>query len=95
MDSLKSGSDLTVTVLANKVKRGYRVMDKISVIYDKTGNTLDVWFCKPKKAVCEEIGDGVILKKDKKRNILGFEKINFFKNPPKNIKAIPIKTIVR
>lgn len=52
-------------------------MAKVSVIYDREGNTLDVWFTKPQKAISEEVGHGVILKKDKRGHILGFEKINF------------------
>ena len=52
-------------------------MAKITVVYDKIGNTPDVWFTKPQKAVCEEVGHGVVLKKDKKGNVIGFEKINF------------------
>ncbi len=40
-------------------------MEKVTVVYDKMGNTLDVWFGKPKKAICEEIGNGFILKKDR------------------------------
>lgn len=54
-------------------------MAKITVVYDKVGNTLDVWFTKPQKAICEEVGHGVILKKDKKGNVIGFEKINFLR----------------
>jgi hypothetical protein len=52
-------------------------MAKVSVFYDREGNTLDVWFTKPQKAISEEVGHGVILKKDKRGRILGFEKINF------------------
>ena len=52
-------------------------MAKVTVIYDREGNTLDVWFTKPQKAICEEVGHGVILKKDKRGRILGFEKLNF------------------
>ncbi len=52
-------------------------MAKITVVYDKVGNCLDIWFKKPQKAVCEEVGHGVILKKDKKGEVIGFEKINF------------------
>lgn len=52
-------------------------MAKVSVIFDRVGNTLDVWFTKPQKAISEEVGHGVILKKDKRGRILGFEKINF------------------
>ena len=52
-------------------------MAKVTVVYDREGNTLDVWFTKPQKAVCEEVGHGIILKKNKRGRVLGFEKINF------------------
>jgi hypothetical protein len=52
-------------------------MAKVTVVYDRQGNTLDVWFTKPQKAICEEVGHGIILKKSRKGRILGFEKINF------------------
>ena len=52
-------------------------MAKVTVVFDRAGNTLDVWFTKPQKAINEEVGHGVILKKDKRGHILGFEKINF------------------
>lgn len=69
-------------------------MDTITVVYDKEGNTLDVWFVKPKRAICEEIGNGIVLKKDSKGNVIGFEKLNFFKRPPNNLKKIPLEAIV-
>ncbi|HAX61657.1 MAG TPA: DUF2283 domain-containing protein [Elusimicrobia bacterium] len=51
---------------------------KIKVSFDREANTLDVWFDEPKKEfVCEETADEVILKKDKKGKVIGFEKINF------------------
>ena len=70
-------------------------MAKITVVYDKLGNTLDVWFTKPQKAVCEEVGHGVVLKKDKKGNVIGFEKINFFqKAVSSQIKQIAVESLV-
>jgi len=55
-------------------------MDKIKVIFDKEGNTLNVWFADPKREfVCEETGEEVILVKDKEGTIIGFEKLNFVK----------------
>ena len=55
-------------------------MDKIKVIYDKEGNTLNVWFADPKREyVCEETGEEVILVKDRKGTIIGFEKLNYLK----------------
>ena len=53
-------------------------MAQVKVFYDKTGNTLTVWFADPKKEyVCEEAGDEVILMKDKEGRVIGFEKLNF------------------
>ena len=61
---------LTLTILK---------MEKIRVMFDKEGNTLDVWFEEPRKAVCEETGDEVILKKDiKTGRVIGFEKVNYY-----------------
>ena len=58
-------------------KLGKTIRTTITVVYDKVGNTLDVWLGKPRKAICEEIGKGFILKKDLKGNVLGFEKLNY------------------
>lgn len=53
-------------------------MEKIKVYYDEKGNTLNVWFTDPQKEyVSEEIGDEIILNKDKKGKVIGFEKLNF------------------
>ena len=52
-------------------------MKKIRVFFDKEGNTLDVWFEKPRKVISEETGEEVILKKDPKtKKVIGFEKLN-------------------
>lgn len=53
-------------------------MEKIKVIYDRKGNTLNVWFDDPEKEyLCEETGEEVILVKDKEGKVIGFEKLNF------------------
>ncbi len=53
-------------------------MEKIRVIYDREGNTLNVWFDDPRKEyTCEETGEDVILVKDRKGRVIGFEKLNF------------------
>jgi uncharacterized protein YuzE len=47
------------------------------VYYDRQGNTLTVWFDDPKKeAVCEEVGDDVVLIKDRRGRVIGFERLN-------------------
>jgi hypothetical protein len=70
-------------------------MAKITLVYDKVGNTLDVWFTKPQKVICEEVGHGVILKKDKKGDVIGFEKINFFpKRISSHVRQLAVESMV-
>jgi len=53
-------------------------MDKLRVYYDRTGNTLSVWFDDPKKEhVCEEADDDVVLVKDSEGRVIGFERLNY------------------
>ncbi len=53
-------------------------MDKVRVYHDRTGNTLTVWFDDPQKEyICEEIADDIVLMKDKKGRIIGFERMNY------------------
>ena len=69
-------------------------MKKIRVFFDKEGNTLDVWFEKPRKVVCEETGEEVILKKDPKtKKVIGFEKLNFISGKAK-IEDLPVEVVV-
>jgi hypothetical protein len=52
-------------------------MEKIRVIINRESNTLDVWFDDPEKEfISEETGEEVILKKDKNKRVIGFEKLN-------------------
>ena len=56
-------------------------MEKIRVHHDRTGNTLTVWFDDPdKEYICEEIADDVILMKDRRGRVLGFERLNYLSN---------------
>ncbi len=61
-------------------------MEKIKVIINRKSNTLDIWFDDAEKEfICEEIGDEVILKKDKDNRIIGFEKLNLLHNKNQNV----------
>ena len=52
-------------------------MAQVKVVYDRTGNTLTVWFGDPQEEyACEETGDEVILMKDRAGRVIGFEKLN-------------------
>ena len=53
-------------------------MEKVRVYFDRKGNTLSVWFDDPKKEhVCEESDDDVVLVKDRRGRVIGFERLNF------------------
>jgi uncharacterized protein YuzE len=70
-------------------------MEKIRVYYDTKGNTLNVWFDDPKKEyISEETGEEVILAKDRKGKVIGFEKLNFLAYHEKAIKTLPVEVLV-
>ncbi len=53
-------------------------MAEVSVLYDREGRTLTVWFSdRRQEHVCEETGDEVVLMKDSAGHVIGFEKLNF------------------
>ncbi|BAU40246.1 DUF2283 domain-containing protein [Leptolyngbya sp. O-77] len=63
-------------------------MAEVKVFYDRTGNTLVVWFGNPQdEGEAEETGDEVILMKDQQGRVIGFEKLNFL--PPS---GSPVRT---
>lgn len=49
------------------------------VFYDEEGDVLDISIGKPKKAVSEEIGNDVVLRKDSAGKVVGFTILNFEK----------------
>jgi len=68
----------------------------IKIHYDSFGNTLNVWFDDSEKEfISEETGDEVILNKDKKGNVIGFEKLNFFKKGNTSIKSLPVEVFLQ
>ncbi len=53
-------------------------MDKVRVYFDRAGNTLTVWFDDPaKESVCEEVDDDMVLMKDRRGRVIGFERLNY------------------
>lgn len=64
-------------------------MEKVKISYDKTGNTLTVWFAEPtNEYVCEETGEEVVLMKDKEGHVIGFEKLNFSHKNPEEVNVL-------
>ncbi len=63
-------------------------MEQVKVYYDRTGNTLTVWFGDPQdEYICEETGDEVILMKDRTGKVIGFEKLNFSLPAPEHLRV--------
>ena len=62
-------------------------MEQVKVFYDRTGNTLTVWFGDPQdEYTAEETGDEVILMKDRAGHVIGFEKLNFTPSTPAQLR---------
>lgn len=68
-------------------------MDKLRVYYDRAGNTLSVWFDDPKKEhVCEESDDDIVVVKDRRGRVIGFERLNVLsKKERKEARTIPLE----
>jgi uncharacterized protein YuzE len=70
-------------------------MEKVRLYYNTKSNTLNIWFDDPKKEhICEETGEEVIIVKDKKGRVIGFEKLNFLMHPGQVIKTIPVEVSI-
>jgi uncharacterized protein YuzE len=53
-------------------------VEKVRIYYDREGNTLSVWFDNPaKEHICQETDDDVILIKDRRGRVIGFERLNY------------------
>ena len=71
-------------------------MEKMKIIFNKQGNTIDVWFDDPKKeSICEETGEELILKKDKKGRLIGIEKLNVSHTKKADLTELPLEFIVK
>jgi hypothetical protein len=53
-------------------------MDKVKVFFDREGNSLSVWFDDPaKEHICDEADNDVVLMKDRRGRVIGFERLNY------------------
>lgn len=68
-------------------------MNKLRVFHDRQGNTLSVWFDDPKKEhFCEETDDDVVLIKDRRGRVIGFERLNYLnERQRKQGREIPVE----
>ncbi len=69
-------------------------MEKIRVIHDTVGQTLTVWIDDPKKeTVCEETADEIVVMKDRRGRIIGFELLHY--KPSNPGEGIAVETLIR
>lgn len=69
-------------------------MDKVVVYYHKDSDTLDIWFGDPEdEFMCEEAGEGIVLKKDKNGKTIGIEKLYVSKTVGID-KPLPVELVV-
>lgn len=69
-------------------------VNKIRLYYDSQGNTLNVWFDDPRNEhISEETGEEVVLNKNRKGKVIGFEKLNYL-SPARMIKNLPVDIAV-
>ena len=53
-------------------------MEKVTLYHDREMETLAVWFEDPSQEyISEELGNGIVVMKDKKGEVIGFEKLYF------------------
>jgi hypothetical protein len=68
-------------------------MDKVRVYFDRTGNTLTVWFDAPSKEhLCEEIADDTVIMKDRRGRVIGFERMNYLSRKQQELDSqVPVE----
>jgi hypothetical protein len=61
---------------------------EVKIYYDRTGNTLTVWFDQPRgESFCEEFGDDAMLINDDRGRILGVERLNHLSHSQRDREA--------
>ncbi len=64
-------------------------MERVSVFFDREGNTLTIWFGDPEQEyICDEAADDVILMKDQTGRVIGLEKLNFSRPGPDPVRIV-------
>ena len=71
-------------------------MDKVIIHYHKQTDTMDIWFGNPTdEYFCEEVGEGIILKKDKNGKVIGIEKLYVTKTLGLSIEQpLPVEVVM-
>ena len=71
-------------------------MKPIRVLFDRAGNTLNVWFDDPQKEhTAEETAEEVVLVRDKNGKLIGFEVLNYLSaDEAKDVTVVPVEGAV-
>lgn len=66
----------------------------LKIYYDNIGNSLVVWFDDPRKEhFASETEEEIVLMKDRKGRVIGFEKLNFILPQPQKFVSLPLEII--
>ena len=69
-------------------------MGKVKILYDKTANSLVVWFDSAEKEyISQEVEDDTILMKDKKGKVIGLEKLNYIPAKKPQPESLPVEVV--
>lgn len=69
-------------------------MGKVKILYDKTANSLVVWFDDSKKeSYATEVGDDTLVMKDKGGTVIGLEKLNYLPSGEKHPAKLPVEVV--
>lgn len=67
-------------------------MAEMKFMYDKEGDVLDISIGDPKPAICQELGNDMVVRRDRKtRELVGFTILNFEKRFEKSRKPSELK----
>jgi uncharacterized protein YuzE len=67
-------------------------MEKVKVFYDRKGNSLTVWLDDPKKEfICDEIENDIVLMRDRRGRVIGFEQLNYLRKKQKVKRPVPVE----
>ncbi len=71
-------------------------MRPIKILFDKAGNTLNVWFDDPKKEhVSEETSEEIVLVKDRAGKVIGLEVLNYLSTrESKSIRKLRVEAAI-
>lgn len=68
-------------------------MAQVHIVHDRAGNTLTIWFGERRdEHICEEVGGGIVLMKDRSGQIIGLEKLTYAVDPTQAV-CFSIETV--